>query len=163
VKRSTEREANSGFPLSFVLEDQRHRVDNHSMAVFPYQVGQLYNGGIQNGQVIYTQPGGIGTPVFPQPPQTSPPSNWHHADYRPIYPFSYQGLLNFICNHWTNTCEVVMVYNPVIDEQVALCCCPVCSMIQLIVAPASDWWFEFYSLFPRGQFQAGAFPTPNLV
>lgn len=117
---------------------------------FPYQVGQLLFNGIVNGQQIYSQPGGIGTPVVPQPPQVNPPPNWKNSNWLPAYPFVYIGLLNFGCGHWTNTTEVYTVDNPDLGERVALCCCPVCGYIQLIVAPASDWWVEFYSLYPVG-------------
>jgi len=96
------------------------------MAVFPYQVGQLLFNGVQNGQQIYTQPGGIGTPVVPQPPAVNPPPNWKNADWLPAYPYVRIGLLNFICGHWCNTCEVYTVYDPVNEVQAALCCCPVC-------------------------------------
>ena len=137
-----------------------HRVDNEAMAVFPYQVGQLLFDGYVNGQKIYSQPNGIGTPVTPLPPTVNPPPNWKNSNWLPAYPFVYVGLLNFICGHWCNTCEVYTLYDPVTEEQAALCCCPVCSIIQLIVEPASDWYSEFYSLFPRGLFQAGAYPTP---
>ena len=128
--------------------------------LFPFEVGILYNGGIQNGIQVYTQPGGPGTPVFPQPPQTSPPSNWKNTFYKPIYPVVQIGWLTFICGHRCNSCEVYTVYDPYNEVQAALCCCPVCSMIQLIVEPAEDWWSEFYSLYPRGLVQAGAYPTP---
>jgi hypothetical protein len=127
--------------------------------LFPYEIGIMYNRGYVNGQLIYRQPGGPGTPVTPQPPQVNPPPNWKNQAY-PAYPYCYVGLLNFICGHWANTCEVVTVADPYNDCQAALCCCPVCSMIQLIVEPAEDWWFEFYSLYPRGLYQAGAYPTP---
>jgi hypothetical protein len=119
------------------------------MPVFPYQVGQLLFDGVVNGQKIYSQPGGIGTPVVPQPPQVNPPPNWKNSAYPP-YPYCYVGLLNFICGHWANTCEVYTVNDPTTNQRAALCCCPVCSIIQLIVEPAADWWVEFYSLFPIG-------------
>ncbi len=131
------------------------------MATFPYQVGQLYNGGVQNGQQIYTQPGGIGTPVFPQPPQTSPPSNWKNQAYLPSYPFAYISLLTWGCRHRTNTCEVFEVYDPVNEVQAALLCCPVCSYIGDIVEPASNWFQEFYSVYPVGIRQPGGGLIPN--
>jgi hypothetical protein len=117
--------------------------------LFPYEVGIMLNGGKVNGLQVFTQPGGPGTPVSPLPPRTSPPSNWKNAFY-PAYPYAYIGLLNFICGHWTNTCEVYTVYDPYNQCDAALCCCPVCSMIQLIVEPAANWWEEFYSLYPVG-------------
>lgn len=118
--------------------------------LFPYEVGILLNGGYVNGLLVYTQPNGPGTPVFPQPPQTSPPSNWKNTFYLPVYPFAYIGLLNFGCGHWTNTCEVYTVDDPYTSQRAALLCCPVCSYIQSIIEPAEDWWIEYYSLFPVG-------------
>ena len=115
------------------------------MPVFPYQVGQLLFDGVVNGQKIYSQPGGIGTPVVPQPPQVNPPPNWKNSAYPP-YPYCYVGLLNFICGHWANTCEVYTVNDPTTNQRAALCCCPVCSIIQLIVEPAAigGWSFTHY-------------------
>jgi hypothetical protein len=131
------------------------------MAVFPYQVGQLYNGGIQNGQQIYTQPGGIGTPVFPQPPRVNPPPNWKNSAWLPSYPYAYIGLLTWGCGHWTNTCEAYTVDDPTTGEQAALLCCPVCSYIGYIIEPAINWWQEFYSVYPVGIRQPGGGLIPN--
>ena len=61
---------------------------------FPYQVGMLLFNGVVNGQQIYTQPGGIGTKVFPQPPQVNPPPNWKRQGGYPRYPYVYIGLLD---------------------------------------------------------------------
>lgn len=135
-----------------------YRVDNKAMPqvtpqygpAFPYQVGMLLFDGIQNGQQIYTQPGGVGTKVWPQPPTVNPPPSWHHADWKPAYPYCYQGLLSLICGHWVNCAEIYTVYDPYNQCDAALCCCPVCGLIQLIIEPASDWWVEWYSLFPVG-------------
>lgn len=123
------------------------------MPVFPYQVGVMRNGGYVNGLLVFTQPGGPGTPVSPQPPAVNPPPNWKNSNWRPAYPYAYVGLLNFICGHWANTCEVYTVNDPTTNQRAALCCCPVCSMIQLIAKPAANWWEEFYSLFPVGLVQ----------
>ena len=131
------------------------------MAVFPYQVGQLYNGGIQNGQQIYTQPGGIGTPVVPQPPTTSPPSNWKRTYYKPIYPTVFVSLLTWGCGHRTNTCEVFQAFDETTGMEAALLCCPVCSYIGYIVEPAIDWAQMWYSIYPVGIRQPGGGLIPN--
>lgn len=128
---------------------------------FPYEVGIMRNGGIVNGLQVFTQPNGPGTPVFPQPPQVNPPPNWKNANWLPAFPYAYVGLLNFICGHWTNTCEVYKVYDPYNSVDAALLCCPVCSMIQLIVEPADNWWQEWFSLFPLGIVQPGGGVIPN--
>lgn len=122
---------------------------------FPYQVGMLLFGGIQNGQQIYTQPGGIGTPVFPQPPQINPPPNWHGANWLPQFPYAYTALLTWGCAHWTNTAEVFRGFNPYDQESVAFLCCPVCGYLGYIVEPYEDWEREFYSIFPVGVVQPG--------
>ena len=128
---------------------------------FPYRVGMLLFNGVVNGQKIYSQPNGIGTPVVPQPPQVNPLPNWKNSNWRPSFPVVSIGLLNFLCGHWTNTCEVYTVYDPYNEVQAALCCCPVCSIIQLIIEPADDWWQEFYSLYPLGLRQPGGGLIPN--
>jgi hypothetical protein len=118
--------------------------------LFPYEVGIMRNGGYVNGLQVFTQPGGPGTPVSPQPPRTNPPSNWKNQGGIPVYPTAFVGLLSWGCGHWTNTAEIVTVDNPYDDCRAALVCCPCCSYIQEIIEPASDWWVEWYSLFPVG-------------
>ena len=131
------------------------------MAGLP-QIGTLYNGGYQNGIRVYTQPQGPGTPVFPQPPTTSPPQNWRNTAYLPVYPTVFVSLLTFGCGHRTNTVEVFEQWDPVNGVQAALLCCPVCSFIVEIVEPAADWYYFFYSIYPVGVKNPGAFPTPNM-
>ena len=128
--------------------------------MFPFEVGILYNGGYVNGQLIYTQPNGPGTPVFPQPPKVNPPPNWKNEFY-PSYPFAYIGLLTWGCGHWTNTMEKFTVFDPYNDCVAALLCCPVCSYIGYIIEPASDWDREYFSIYPVGIVQPGAGIIPN--
>ena len=123
--------------------------------LFPFEPGIMYNGGVQNGIQVYTQPNGPGTKVVPQPPQTSPPSNWKNADYKPTYPFVYVALIGFGCGHWCNAPEIFTVDDPYTGERAALCCCPTCSYIQEIIEPAEDWWQTWYSLYPVGLRQPG--------
>jgi hypothetical protein len=132
------------------------------MAGLP-QIGTLLNGGYQNGLLVYTQPGGVGSPVFPQPPTTSPPGNWKRTFYKPSYPFVFSSLLTWGCGHWTNTCEVFEQWDPVNECQAALLCCPVCSFLGYIVEPYADWFYFWYSIYPTGLKNPGAFPTPNLT
>ena len=165
------RESPKGSPVLFLLEDRGDRVDNKSMPqVTPqygpgmlFQVGALYNGGYQNGLLVYSQPGGVGTPVFPQPPQTSPPQNWRNTFYKPTYPFVYVGLLSWGCKHWTNTCECIKVYDEYTEENAALLCCPVCSYIGYIIEPYDDWEREWFSIYPTGIVEPGAGLIPNLT
>jgi hypothetical protein len=125
---------------------------------FLFRVGDLYNGGYQNGLLVYTQPGGNGTPVFPQPPKTSPPSNWKNTNYLPVYPFVRVALLAWPCGHWINEPEIFKVYDNYSQENAALLCCSVCSYIGYIIEPYEDWFLEFYSVYPTGQIQAGYLP-----
>lgn len=113
---------------------------------FPYEVGILYRGGKINGQQVYTQPGGPGTPVVPLPPQQYP----GHDEGYPQIPFAYFGFLLMGCGHWINSCEVNQVYDPYTGMQAALLCCPICGYIQEIVEPATDWWDKWYSLYALG-------------
>jgi len=112
---------------------------------FPNQ-GDLLKQGVENGLDVWTQPNGNGTTVFPQFPKLYPqvPQGYPQA------PFAYQGFLLFGCGHWANTVEVFQMYDPFNDIRAALCCCPMCSFIQLIVEPAHDWWNTFYSLYNTG-------------
>lgn len=130
---------------------------------FPYRVGMLLFGGIQNGQQIYRQPNGIGTAVVPQPPQTNPPSNWSPsaAQWLPLYPYVYTALFTFGCAHWFNCPEIYTVADPYSGEQAALVTCPICQYIQYIIEPATDWWQEFFMAYPVGVIQPGGGLSPN--
>jgi hypothetical protein len=132
------------------------------MAGLP-QIGTMLNGGIQNGLRVYSQPNGPNTPVFPLPPTTSPPSSWRNTFYLPVYPTVFTSLLAWPCGHWINEPEVYTVGNPDTGGQAAVLCCSVCSYVQYIIEPASDWWVEFFQIYPLGLRNPGAFPTPNLV
>lgn len=114
--------------------------------LFPYEIGVLYNGGEINGQLVWTQPNGPGTPVSPAPPTQYP----GHDEGYPQIPFAYYGLLNFGCGHWFNCPEVFTVDDPYTENRAALVCCPVCSYIGLIVEPASKWWDEFFFIYGLG-------------
>ena len=146
-----------------------YRVDNGAMPqvtpqygpAFPYQVGMLLFDGVQNGQKIYSQPDGIGTKVWPQPPTVNPPPSWHHADWKPSYPYCYNGLLSWPCGHWTNTAEKFSVYDPYSDERAALLCCPTCGYLAYIIEPEEDWYQEFFSIYPLGIVQPGGGVLPN--
>jgi hypothetical protein len=123
---------------------------------FPFEVGSLYNGGIVNGQQVWTQPGGPGTPVLPAYPTLYPRVPEKPQSF-PQQPFVYTGMFIFGCLHWSNTVEVFQVYDPYTEQIAALCCCPQCSYIQLIVEPASQWWEEFYTIYDTG-FVTGVHP-----
>lgn len=132
------------------------------MAPFPV-LGSLYYGGKINGSgpVVWTQPGGIGTPVSPAAPTQYP----GHDEGYPQEFFSYEGLFSFGCGHWTNTCEVFEVYDPTTEMQAAVCCCPVCSFVIIIVEPYNNWQNEFFAIYPidlGGQTFTNPNENPNL-
>lgn len=120
-------------------------------------VGTLYKGGLENGQVIWTQPNGPGTIVFPQFP-TQYPQVPERPQGFPQIPFVYSGLFSFGCGHWANTVEVFKMFNQYTSNQAAICCCPMCGYIQMIVEPAEKWWEEFYTLYDTG-LETGVRPT----
>ena len=124
-------------------------------------IGTLYNTGLVNGLLVWTQPGGPGSIVQPQPPQINPPPTWKNSNWLPAYPYVYIGLLSWPCGHWTNTCEIYQEFDPVNEVEAALLCCPVCSFIVQIVEPASEWYQAFYSLYPLGIRQPGGGLSPN--
>lgn len=128
---------------------------------FPYEVGIMYNGGYQNGLLVYTQPNGPGTPVFPQPQQTFPPPNWKRTFYKPTYPAAYTALLAWPCGHWINEPEIFQVWDPYTEVQAALLCCSVCSYIGYIIEPAEEWWQAYFQIYPLGITQKGGGLIPN--
>jgi hypothetical protein len=96
-----------------------------------FAVGQLYKGFTRNGLPVWSQPGGIGTPVFPALPTQFP--TIYQGYYQSV--MSYPSLYVFGCLHPLNCAEIFEVYDPYNDVQVALVCCPMCSYIQEIISP----------------------------
>lgn len=123
-------------------------------------LGTLYHGGhangLPNGLPVWTQPGGAGTPVSPPAPTLYPivPQGYPQA------PFCYQGLYVLGCGHWINEPELYTEFDSTTGKQAALCCCPVCSYIQLIVEPADQWWEQWYGLYNTG-LAVATLPTFN--
>lgn len=87
-----------------------------------FAVGQLYLGTARNGMPTWSQPGGIGTPVFPAQPQ---------GEHSALYTAG--------CLHWFNVYEIYQVYDPYGLQQVKLLCCPLCSFINQIITPAENY------------------------
>lgn len=100
-----------------------------------FAVGQLYKGGLVNGLPFWTQPGGIGTTVFPQLPEQFPAINTGFPQVVMSYPSYYV----WGCGHPSNTAEIFEVYDPYGEQDVALICCPLCSYIQEIMEPYTDY------------------------
>jgi hypothetical protein len=124
-------------------------------------IGTLYNKGLVNGLLVWTQPGGPGSIVQPQPPQVNPPPNWKNSNWLPAFPYTYQGLLNWGCGHWTNTAEIYTEFDDATDQVATLVCCPVCTYVQQIIEPATEWWQEYFSRWPVGIVQPGGGLIPN--
>jgi hypothetical protein len=85
------------------------------------------------GGVQWSQPGGVGTQVFPAE-QTGPFT---------AYPVVGQlwaensGLWQFGCQHSVNMPLILKAYDPVNEVEVALICCVMCSFLQRIISPYS--------------------------
>lgn len=110
-----------------------------------YVVGQLYRDGYINGQKVYTQPGGIGTRVYPQLPQSFPwfgGQNRDNIERDGIYswPASYPAQYYFGCGHPLNCPSIQQAYDPYNEVQVILLLCPMCGYIQEIYSPASIYY-----------------------
>lgn len=100
------------------------------MEVGVWQIGALYIPGGLPG--YFTQPGGVGTQVFPAQVQAS-------SDYLSIKPFSeLSGVYFFGCQHSANEVMVFRDIHPDTKESVALLCCPLCSYLQRTITPYED-------------------------
>jgi hypothetical protein len=110
------------------------------MAALP-QIGQIYlpQGNVPLGSLpsFWQQPGGIGTPVYPQPVDSA-------AGFLepPLFP---TGMYVFLCLHTFNLPSIYAQADPDTGELMAIICCPVCSIVQQIV-PYSQ--FEDYIATP---------------
>lgn len=97
-------------------------------------VGMLYLGPNRNGLPVWKQPGGPGTPVFPQLP-TQFPWSGARVDNTDNYtwPAAYSALYYFGCGHPLNCPEIFSGYDPYLEEVMAYICCPQCSYIQQVM------------------------------
>jgi len=94
-----------------------------------WQVGLQYDKKWNN--VAWTQPGGVGTKVYPQ--QVT-----GNSDLLTNEPFSeLSGTFLFGCGHSVNQVLLQIDWNYDTDEQVALICCPTCSFVQRVISPAT--------------------------
>ena len=94
-----------------------------------WAVGQLYLGTDRNGIRVWSQPGGIGTQVFPAQPL---------GEHSALYTAG--------CQHWFNCYEIYQADDPYNLVQVKLLCCPLCSFINQIISPAEN--YEDYQITP---------------
>jgi hypothetical protein len=100
------------------------------------QVGQLYLGPNRNGLPVWSQPGGVGTKVFPAVPTQYP------AQFQgyPQSVMSYPALYYSGCQHPLNCWEIFEFYDPYEQEQMVAVCCPMCSFVQQLLTAA-----EYYN------------------
>lgn len=92
-----------------------------------WQVGALYPpGGLNN--IKWTQPGGVGTPVYPQPVTG--------VDYFSTKPFNEKsGVFTAGCGHWMNMPLIQREYDYTTNSSVALILCPTCGYCQSAIEP----------------------------
>jgi hypothetical protein len=86
-------------------------------------VGTLAFDGKVYGQVVWTQPGGPGTEVFPQQ-----------------QPAERVAMFVFGCGHWANHLDIkIMGYMPPAQplDKAAYVLCPLCSFVNRIIYPTS--------------------------
>jgi hypothetical protein len=92
------------------------------------EVGTLYNpsGDAIPGTLppLYTQPGGPGTPVFPQPYDSAP------GEFEP--PLIATGMYSAGCGHIFNCNAVFKQFDIITQKDKAIICCPVCTYILAI-------------------------------
>lgn len=100
-------------------------------------VGSLY---IPNyGGIHWTQPGGVGTTVFPQQ-NTGPFWNNPGKSYPLIGPpFAEAGQALWIspCGHGFDTVQIFRDYDSNTSQSAAVVCCPICSFLIELLEPYS--------------------------
>lgn len=101
-----------------------------------WQIGTLYNQGLQNGQPFWTQPGGPGSQVLPTQRNGEP---WQ--DYpvpglviQEMSPWFVPGCLHSI-KYWA----IVREWDYLTNQSCALVTCPVCSYVQNVIEPFEEW------------------------
>lgn len=94
-------------------------------------IGTLYplSGDVPLGNLppTWTQPGGQGTPVFPQPTDSAA------GQFEP--PTTPTGMYTFGCLHVFNCPRIFKQFDPLKSRDAALICCPMCGYIQDIINP----------------------------
>jgi hypothetical protein len=94
-------------------------------------IGTLYPAGgdapLGNLPPTFTQPGGPGTPVFPQLTDSAA------GQFEP--PTTPTGMYTYLCLHTFNCPRVFKQFDPLTGQDAAIICCPVCGLIQDIIIP----------------------------
>lgn len=100
------------------------------MATNDWIVGALYVPNYNN--VAWSQPGGAGTPVYPQ--QVT--GGFNLLATKPFNELTGQYI--GVCGHSFNMCTVFRDIDVNTGESMALLCCPSCSCVQRTISPFSD-------------------------
>lgn len=112
----------------------RHGVEGRRALALPV-IGSLYSpsGDALPGTLpsFWSQPGGPGTTVYPQPYDSAA------GEFEP--PLIPYGMYSFMCRHIFNLPAIFEEYDPVSGEQAAIICCPVCTLVQQIIIPYSEY------------------------
>lgn len=101
-----------------------------------WQLGVMYTGGIVNGLLFFTQPGGPGTEVFPHQKNAEP---W------PEYPIPGLIINEYVpwwappCGHSIKTFKVIREYDYDTQSSVALVTCDVCTFVISVITPFEEW------------------------
>lgn len=95
-----------------------------------WEIGALYNPTYNN--VRWSQPGGIGTTVYPQPATG--------VDLLSIHPFSEYSNVQPppACGHAFDEPLLQQEWDYDTDSSCMLVCCPVCSFVVAVIEPASE-------------------------
>jgi hypothetical protein len=104
------------------------------MATNRWQIGALYQPGGPNG--IFSQPGGIGTAVYPTQQNSQPWLDWPVVGLiiNEYVPWWSPG-----CGHSIKTWKVIREWDYETSMSVALVCCEVCTYVQSKVEPFEEW------------------------
>lgn len=101
------------------------------MPLNTWHIGLQYKRDWNN--VAWTQPGGIGTQVYPQE-VTGNSNQLSQAPYNEL-----TGTFFFGCGHSADQVLLLLDYDYTSGQQVSLICCPLCSFVQRTLSPAEAY------------------------
>jgi hypothetical protein len=102
-----------------------------------WQVGAMYGNGYLNGQPFYTQPGGIGTAVFPATPNSVP---WLEFPIPGLVINCFSPWFSPGCLHAIKQWKMIQEYDYDTESSVELVCCFICGYVQSAhFQPAEEW------------------------
>ena|SRR5882762_8908386 len=100
-----------------------------------WTVGAMYQGGLVSGLPFFTQPGGVGTQVFPSQQNAQPWVEYPVIgevinEYQPWWPPG--------CLHSVKFWKIYKEFDYVTQLSCALICCPICTYVQRVVEPYDE-------------------------